>query len=199
MGGILTMTREPGGFSTLTYEFTAFGGAVAPRMVSWLTSAIRNARIFRLPIVISPQLVPAVDFGVSASADFSGVPWANNQPWSNGSNWAFEPIAPVASLGLKGSTQIIIDMTELGQILWHGHVIGEGRNAYMVDDIEYEGVYAYATVSPPLRRTVNVGSRVLFRPYMTGICTSPDGFEDMFDRAGIVRPGTVTFTEVPAE
>lgn len=190
------VSREPGGWGTLDYEFNAFGGAVSPRLVSWLLSAVRNGRVFRLPIVISPQLVSAEALGVSASTEWEGLPWANDQPWSNGKNWDFSPVAPVAASGLAGSTTLSIDLGAFGQVLWNGHVIGEGDHAYWVDDVSYAGSVATVTVSPPLRRDVTTSSLIKFRPIMTGLCTAPETFESMFEPAGIVRPGAVRFTEV---
>lgn len=195
-GGVPSVTREPGGWATLDYEFSALGGAYGPRLVSWLLSAVRNWRPFTIPIVISPQLVPATEFGVAASLEWQGLPWDNDQPWSNGENWTFSPVAKVATMALKGSTTLIVDMAILGDILRHGHVIGVGQNAYLVDDLDTSGTSAVVTVSPPLRRSAFVGDLVRFRPWMTGVCTTPETFETLFDPGGLVRPGSIRFTEV---
>lgn len=201
LGGVATLSREPGGgWATLDYEFPPFvDRTAAPRLVSWLMMAVRNGRVFRLPIVVSPQLVPASAFNpaFSVATDRYGLPWSNRRSWANGENWAFNPMArAVGGTVPAGSTQLLIDMTSYGQILWHGHVIGEGAHAYLVEDIEYEGAAARVTVTPPLRRAVASGARIKFRPTMTGVCTTPESFEALYEPGGFIRPGSISFTEV---
>lgn len=194
-GGVLNVYREAGGRAALEATFSNFGGVNA-RLISWLTSLVMNGRVFRFPLSRCPQLVSARDLGLSASLEWDGLPWDNDQPFDNDENWAFEPVVEASAAALKGSATLVLDVGDTGEALQHGHVIGHADRAYMVEAIDYDGTEATLTVSPPLRVAVADGDLVTFRPSMLCSVEDPGAFRSMFDVGGIIQPGSLTLREV---
>lgn len=196
-GGARTFSPEPGGRALLEWTFNYQGKVAAPRLFSWLMSKVSNGSIFRLRLLPSAQLISGSELGVEVPAGYEedGVPWDGDLYWDNDLGWEFEVGAAATAIALEGSTTIAIDMTGMALDLGHGHAIGFGGSAYIVDDIEYSGSIATITVTPPVRKAVAVGDFVTFSPDFYGVCMDPETFKSLFDPSGIIRPGSIKFAE----
>lgn len=196
-GGARTFSPEPGGRAILEWTFNPQQSVSAPRMFSWLLSKVANGAVFRLRLLPSAQTIDGADLGfdVPPSYDGLGIPWEGDIYWDNGFGWDVEYGAPVGAAGVEGSTTLVVNFGTLDRSLGHGHVIGVGGAAYVVDDIAYIGSVATITVAPPLRTNASIGDFVTFRPTFLGVCTDPSAFKAMFDVSGIIRPGSITFAE----
>lgn len=198
-GGARVMTPEPGGRGILNIEFNLqLRDMKANPIVSWIGTMIANGNIFRIPIGCTPQLVKALDLGLSVGGD--ELPWAADgmmpeAPWDNGQNWAFDILADAASTALAGTTTLKLDMGDLLPGLRHGHLIGHEDVTYLIEDIEYEGSIATITVNPPLRKNVSQGDVITFRPKMLGIARNPEAFRSLYEPSNLIRLGSVEFVE----
>lgn len=197
IGGVMERSPEPGGRSSMDVAFNYMRDDLTGRQVSWLTSAIKNGRVFSVPIFRSLQVVELT--GVGSTADSLGIPWDNDQPWDNGWGWEYEPIIAATVAALKGTLTLTIDLSYFGQVLQIGHVIGPASGgAHIVDDIEYESdlsSIATVTVSPPWRKNIDVAEMISLRPKMFATVENPDSFKSMFEGGKFIRPGNITFTE----
>lgn len=182
VGGTMGLNPEPGGRAELHLNFSTFVTDAANRAASWLISRITNGAIMRIRLSDTVQLVPWADLDIDAS----GQAWANGEPWSGGALWRSSPFAPVAAAGLKGEEQVAIDLSLLGDVVKIGHVLGfflDGYDfAHVVMDVDYDAGAATVTISPPLRRDVAAGERLLFRPSMLVTCKNAPEVAGTFRR-----------------
>ena len=195
-GGILVGHPEPGGRSAMQVTFKTAGPCVVA-MDSWVMSKMRPQTVFRVAVHRSRQLVDFADLGLTVPSGYDGVgiPWEGDLYWSNDMGWAYDPAAIAGAIGAEGSTTLVIDMTGYDHGLSHGHVIGVGDRAYLVDDITYDGDTATVTVTPPLRDAVAVGDFITFRPKMLATVQDPESFRSMFRHRKYLQPGSITFVE----
>lgn len=197
IGGALSESPEPGGRAMLDVSFNAMKTA-SNVDASWTMSRILGGSIMCVPIVSSPQLVPAADLD---GAEFDlGVPWGNDQPWGNGENWAYDPSSIVTEIALAGSASFKADLSGYGEVLTVGHVIGFKSGSYhfahVVMNISYSAAsVATVQVSPPLRRDLAVGAEMMFRPKFMGVARDASSFKSAYTPAGVVQPGRVEFIE----
>jgi hypothetical protein len=199
VAGARIASPEPGGLAMLEATFSANGGRSnrgQARRVSWLLSKVGNQSVFRFRLSRSPQLVSAADLGLDPQLEVSGVSWDNGQPFDNGLNFMFMPIALAGAAALEGTTVLVLELAQYGEVLQFGHLIGHDSRTYHVDAIDYDGAgSATLTVSPPLRADIEIGDAFTFRPSMLCTVQDPAAFRSMFDAGGIVVPGSVTLLE----
>lgn len=201
-GGIRVTSPEPGGRAFLETELSLQTTEWDAPFSSWLMSKT-NGDIFRIKLVATPQVVPALALGVIVP-ESRGVPWAaegayDRSPWDNGRNWALGDTAAVTvGISLEGSQYLTVDLTGFGPVIKHGHVIGHSDNSYMVDDIEYDGDIAVITVKPPLRANVIAGDLVLFRPNFLGSISNGAELRASYEamNVGNIQPARIIFSEV---
>lgn len=194
LGGASVETPAIGGRASLSMQFTHLPRA-ANVDASWTYSRARNGSVFRIPIRCTDQLVSASDLN---PPDTDGIPWANVQPWANGENWDWNPTATV-SAALKGTVQVTVDLSEYGQVIRIGHVVGFTVGAYdfahIVMDIQSSGDDATLTLDPPLRRSISDGDSLRFRPSMLAVCRNPGDLAGMFEYGRYTQPGAALFVE----
>lgn len=196
LGGYVSGNPEPGGRGELIMNFNAFATEQANLDASWTISRILNKTVFRVGLYNSVQLVKASAFG---DLDPDGNPWANDQPWANGQNWAASPTAPVAASALQGEVFCTVDLSEYGNILQNGHVIGFNAEdldtAHTVMDISYAEGVATIELAPPLRRDLSVTDVMLFRPKMLVTCSNGREVMGNFQSGRHMTFGTARFVE----
>lgn len=193
-GGARITSSEPGGNAVLEIQPSLQFNERDYPLSSWLMSKI-NGEIFSIRLAPTPQV---------ASARVSGVPWGAetiypDSPWSNQENWSGDLAATYLSAALEGSNTLRIDMSEMGPVLRHGHVIGHMGNCYMVDDIVYNTAgIATITTKPPLRKNVAIGDTVYFRPYFTGSISNGQEIRKTYDAEnnGAIQLERIIFNEV---
>ncbi|MEL7281345.1 MAG: hypothetical protein AAGK79_13380 [Pseudomonadota bacterium] len=196
-GGARTESPEPGGRAELFWSFRRFGTTQQNRDASWLASRMLNGNVLRVPLVIGVQLVPETD--LTPPADL-GLTWANDKPWSNKKNWRWNPRVAVTVAALKGATSLTVDMSDFGEVLQIGHVIGftvDGYEfAHMVMDVEYtDAGAATITVEPPLRRAVTTDDTMQFRPKMLVVCRNAREVGTQFQRGLHMQFAAAQFVE----
>lgn len=197
LGGFLTENPEPGGRATLSMSFSTLKKA-SNLNASWTYSRIMNGNLMRIPVYFTDQLVPYSDLD---NADFeNGIPWSAGQPWGNGENWAYSPSAPIVFLAAKGADRFSVRLSDLGDILKIGHVIGFYLGGYdfahIVMDIDYDsdGV-GTVKIQPPLRRELTTDDVMLFRPKMIVKCINAAAFASSFRLGRYTKPGDAQFVE----
>lgn len=198
LGGFSTESPEPGGRYEIMMGFAPFATQEANLDASWTIGRILNGSIMRVRMFDTVQLVPDADLGVGGFEN--GVPWGAGQPWANDENWALNPFAHVAAAAAKGSTQVSVDMADLGKVLMIGHVVGFALDGYdfahMVMDISYdEDDVAALTISPPLRRPVTTDDDLLFRPTVTVTCINSREVMGQFQSGRHMQFNSATFVE----
>lgn len=190
-GGARITSPEPGGFSKLQIQPSLQIGEWTYPLSSWLMSKT-NGQILRVRLAPTPQ--------VAGNVIYSSVPWGNpDSPWSNNQNWVGDLVASYLTEALQGSNVVVIDMSQIGQVLQRGHVIGHQNVTYLVDDISYDGLnIATVSLTPPLRANVEPGDLVYFRPWFTGSIDAGSDFLTTYDaeNVGNIQIGTMTLTEV---
>ena len=197
LGGALTSYGVAGGRIMLDMAFSTLKRE-ANTDASWTYSQVMAQEILRIPIRCSDQLVPSADLGGAALAD--GIPWDGGQPWATGENWAWSPFAPLAADALRGAETFTVDMSDAGQVLDLGHVIGFAKGvvetAHVVMAIEYDADdVATVTVQPSLRRAMDAGDQMLFRPSILATCQNPEALAATFSYGRYTQPGAVRFVE----
>lgn len=200
--GVQVLSPEPGGRAYMDVAFRTMAECDT-LAAAWVASIGRNGAVWRVPVFNSTQLVSPAALGVDAAWDTLGVPWAHDQPWSNGLGWAFEPSAAVSAPAPDGAISVTVDTAGLGRVIERGHVVGfrsgEKVSAHHVDLIDYSGAAATLTISPPLRFDVAADARMSLRPKMLATIRDADGFRAMFERGRhrgeYMTPGNATFVE----
>lgn len=185
-GGARITSPEPGGFAMLEIQ-PSWQEEWSTPFSSWLMSKT-NGQILRVQLAPTPQ--------VASSAGRSAMrPDHMDLPVSQGQ---FDLVSTFAAASLEGSNQVTIEMDGIGQLLAFGHVIGHAYETYLIDEIEYVGTNAVATVMPPLRRDIAIGDPALFRPYFTGQIINGGDIRASYDaeNRGMVQPGKIILTEV---
>lgn len=193
-GGARIVSPEPGGRSVLEMKLAYQIGEWDIPFSSWLMSKIAGA-IFRVQLINTPQVVLPSAYGGTNTP----VPWDGDISWNNSQNWAgdgFYLETTIASL--EGSTQLTIDTLAYGEILRHGHVIGNGNNCYIIDDIEYVGSIATITVSPPLRNDIAIGGMIYTKPYFLGSISNGAEVRQAYEasKLGGIQLNRIVFNEV---
>lgn len=196
LGGAMVSNPEPGGRAELIMDFARFVTPQQNTDASWLASRITNGAVMRVRLAQSVQLVPWADLDIADT----GQTWANGEAWANDALWRASPYAVIAAGASEGSETLVVDMSVLGRVLKIGHVIGAFRDGYdfahMVMDIEYDDDDAATlTVSPPLRRDMGAGGRILFRPAMLGVCANASEVAGTFLRGLHGQFGAVRMVE----
>lgn len=188
-GAVRILSPEPGGRSVLEMQIALQVREWEYPESSWLMS-MGNGEIFRVRLAPTPQVI---------SARTVGVPWNTDQPWSNLEPWAGDITAVYAVASLEGSTTLTIDMEGLGDIIRRGHVIGHSDNCYMIQKVAYDAGTQRATLSvtPPLRKDVEVGDQTFFRPYFLGTIGNIEQVRATYDaeRVGHIQIGSISFQE----
>lgn len=203
-GGARIVSPEAGGGrAMLEMELSFQTNEWVNPLMSWLMSKI-NGDIFRVQLIRTPQLVSNVALGGSENIT-GGVRWAATgifpqYPWDNGQPWADDGyFFDAANIALEGSQILSINMSAVGEVLKHGHVIGHADHSYMIDDIEYsETGIATITVKPALRDNVNVGDMIYTRPYFLGTIANGDEIRSSYDiqNVGHIELSRILFQEV---
>jgi|SRR5882757_763451 len=195
VGGVRMISPEPGGRASLELQPSLQVGEWQYPVSSWLMSKI-NGDIFRIRLAPTPQIATRISGGVPWGA--SGI--YPDSPWSNQENWEGDVVAQFKSVAFQGSNTVQIDMSFLGQILQHGHVIGHGDNCYIVDDISYNNTNNMATVvvNPPFRKNVAINDLALMRPFFLGTISNGDEMRTTYDaeNVGYIQLGRIKFNEV---
>ncbi|QDP65859.1 MAG: hypothetical protein Unbinned7865contig1001_58 [Prokaryotic dsDNA virus sp.] len=200
LGGAMISNPEPGGRSEINMSFSAFTSEAQNVDASWTISQILNGAVMRIPVFgYTVQTLSAASAGGSVSNE-DGLPWGNDQNWSNGMGWEWNPTVSVTASALKGSTLVSVDMSALGEVLLIGHVIGFNVNGYdfahKVMAISYDGSdVATLTISPPLRRDLTTDSEMTFRPKMLVTCSNAREVAGMFSRGRHMQFNTAQFVE----
>lgn len=194
LGGAMVESPNPAGRATLRFEFAKFALEADNLEASWMATAIRAGRVFRIPLYESVQLVPAADLGLT-----DGITWSNGQLWANGFGWASNPTAEVQNDWPAGGVSFKARMGPVGQVLKLGHVIGFTVGAYdfahVVTDIVYNGGVATITIDPPLRRDVVDGDLMKFRPKMLATCRNAAEVVGTFQSGRNMAFGAAVFVE----
>lgn len=171
-GEVLVESPEPGGRFEVHMNFAPFATEEDNLDASWTVSRITNSNIMRVRLYQTIQIVEASALG-DADVD-NGIPWANEEPWANGENWAYSPSSPVAATAEKGAASYTVDLSDVGQVLKIGHVVGffiDGYDfAHIIMDVSYTDDVATVTVEPPLRRALTTEHRMLYRPKVLVTC-----------------------------
>lgn len=195
-GGARITSPEPGGFSVLEIQPSLQTGEWEYPVSSWLMSK-SNGQILRVRLAPTPQVASA------RSLDMGSVPWRAETiypeaPWSNMQNWSGDLVATFIDPVHEGTNVVRIDMSQVGPILRHGHVIGHRNVTYLVDDIEYDGAVAIVTVTPPLRNEMPYGDVCFFRPWFTGSIANPGDFRNTYDaeNVGNIQLNKIILNEV---
>ncbi|SDI95734.1 hypothetical protein [Salipiger marinus] len=197
LGGFLTENPEPGGRYHLRMSFPPFWKDRARNKdASWTITRLSAGAIMRIPLLPSVQLVSAADLGGTDA----GQPWANGEPWANSENWGWRPAAPVAASAARGSASFQADLSEFGQVLVIGDVIGFSQGnldfAHKVMDISYSaGDVATISVSPPLRRAVTTDDAMQFRPRVMVVCRNAASALVGLTRRNRISLGELQFVE----
>ena len=187
-GGAQFITPEPGGFSTLEIAPALIDTEWDAPLASWIMSKT-SGQVFRIRLAPSPQVAFSQQRGAVA------VPWSNGATWSNQEKWDGDFTARFAGAALKGSLITQVDLTGVGPILSPGHVIGHRSECYLVDEIEYDGNTAFATVTPPLRRDIAAGDDCYLRPWFTGRISNGAEIRAAYNSMGHVKPGNIVLQE----
>lgn len=166
-GGIRISSPSPGGFGFLDIQPALQIREWDYPLSSWLMSKT-NGEILRVRLAPTPQICNGLQLRTSNILWDTDLLWSNFQPWAN------DLTAMFSANALEGSTSVQIDMSNLGQLLQVGHVIGHQFSTYIIDEITYDA-YDSATVvvKPPLRRDIADGDFVNFRPFFTGSIANP--------------------------
>lgn len=195
LGGVSVSNPEPGGNATLKMDFNPFATEAANIDASWTISRIQSGAIMRVPLFCSVQLVSSAGLG----AGVGDLPWSNDELWSNDQGWASTPSAPVAAPAQRGSQTCTVDLSDYGQILKIGHVIGFNSGKYsfahIVMDIDYTGGDAEISISPPLRRALTTDSYLTFRPKMMVQCRNAEEVAGTFRAGRHVQLNSAEFIE----
>ena len=188
-GSVRMLSPEPGGRSVLELEIALSVREWEFPFASWLMSK-GNGEVFRIRMAPTPQVVSAREPGTLWSRD---VLWANHQPWANDITLTY------ATDALEGSSTVQVVMTGFGDIVRHGHVIGHGDSAYIVDDIVFDAdtQTSIITVKPPLRRNITANDFAYFRPFFTGTISNIGEVRATYDASnnGAIQPGKFVFAE----
>lgn len=187
-GGAQFITPEPGGFSVLEIEPTVVVTEYSYPLASWVMS-LTSGQVFRFRLAPSPQVA------YSRKRGMTGVPWSNDQPWINQQNWDGDFTATYAANSPKGSLLVSFDLTGVGPIVGPGHVIGHGYESYLIDEIEYTGDIATATITHPLRRDVSIGDNCYLRPWFTGRISNGGNMRAPYNSVGHVKMGNIVLHE----
>lgn len=190
-GGARIFSPDIGGVGSLIMQPSLQVREWDHPIMSWLMSQM-NGQIFKIRLAATPQIMRA------PSPSGEPVPWDGGILWDNDQPWAGDLFSEYTSAALEGTTTVTIDMTQYGQTLRPGHVIGHAFDCYLVDEIEYDGDIATVTVKPPLRRNIAAGDITLFRPYFTGQIATDQEFKTTYDAInnGAIKVGSITFAEV---
>lgn len=198
VGGAYGSNPEPGGRFVIQCEFPAFGDAQAVRDWSWTMSRAKGGAVFRVALWVNQQMVSADDL----NGNRNGATWSNGQTWDNGQRWQFDPFEEVLEAALAGSTTIKFRSANHGQIVQIGHVIGlmdpdtaKYDFSHVVEDVEYDGGPATATISPPLRKRMAVGTLVRFRPRCLVTVQDPESLASPLEYNKFARSGGVRLVE----
>lgn len=191
-GGARIASPEPGGFSMLEIQTSLWVNEWEYPTASWLMSKL-NGQVFRVRLAPTPQ----VAWSQRRQGNIS-VPWDDELLWSNQEMWGGDFSAVYATAALEGTSEVTIDLTGAGEVLQNGHVIGHGYSCYTIDDIEYDGDIATATLSPPLRQNVAINDQAPLRPWFTGAIGNPSEVRAMYESSnnGHIQLGKIVLNEV---
>lgn len=200
-GGARISSPEPGGRAYLEVELALQVNERNAPFASWLMSKT-NGDIFKTQLVRTPQIVSDEALGVINGS--AGVPWAEQSAypknrWDNLANWSTaDVVVSTDGTALEGETTITINMTNYGQILTYGHVIGHGDYSYIIDDIEYNDDVATVTIKPPLRKDVAINDLIYFRPFFLGSISNGSEIRASYEASnnGHIQLPRLIFSEV---
>ncbi len=196
LGGALVDNPEPGGRGVLLTDFSPFAAELANLAASWTMTMLQSGVIFRVPIWDSVQLVPEADITGTAAATSQ----TTDDMFSTDSLVRWDPNVPVTTAAAKGDITIIADFSEIGRVIWPGHVVGftytDYHVAHKVVSIAYDPSNELTlTIWPPLRRAVVVDAPLRLRPMMTATCQNPEGVIAPFRSGRSVGFGSARFVE----
>ena len=190
-GSVRIISPEPGGRSVLEMQIALQVQEWDYPISSWLMSK-GNGQVFRIRMAPTPQVLSARNPGVLWSPE-PGVLWSGDVPWQ-GDITAF-----YSATALEGQQVLRVNMTGYGDIARPGHVIGHLNHTYMIDEIKYDADTSIATitVTPPLRKNVQIADAAFFRPYYLGTIANIGEVRTTYDAEnnGHIQPGKIVFAE----
>ena len=186
--------RVPGGRIMAKATFAKIG----PETLNWYhwLCGVLKGNTFRLPLDKSGQVATSAAMTAAAATYATGIPFSNNQPFSTGYGFQFQPTADVVSTVLEGETTVTLDLVRWPGVLTLGKLFGLGYGVYHVQEIEYDGTVATITFDPPARRDILAGELAELRPTLFCKATNPDAFLEAVQYARIASPGSLTLREV---
>lgn len=190
-GGARMMSAEPGGFAVLDIQPALQVNEWDYPETSWLMSQT-NGKVLLLRLAPTPQICG----GQALVRD--GVTWDDDLLWSNNQAWAGDFELTFTSAASEGSTTVRIDTGLYGAILRRGHVIGHGYSAYKIDEIRYlTNTLVEVSVTPPFRKTVVIGDKMLSRPYFMGMISNTSDIIESYDseNVGHIQMPKITLVE----
>lgn len=198
-GSAQVTSPEPGGRAFLEIELALQTDEWENPFSSWIMSKT-NGDIFKVQLVKTPQVVPAGKLNVSAA----GIPWGAetiypDSKWNNDEFWSSDDIyVPSNGAFYDGQNVISVNVSEFGQVLKHGHVIGAGDYSHIIDDISYSGNIATLTIKPPLRKDVSSGEQIYLRPWFLGRIVNGSEMRATYRKQneGHIQPSRIVFAEV---
>lgn len=200
IGGARVGNPEPGGVAELVCGWNALGrGNSIGRDVSWTISRILSRNIMRFSLCNSPQLVPAADLGVTDLVS-GGLPWDGPLLWDNGQPWDWDVRVPVSVAASRGASEVVLDLSTVGEVLQIGHVIGVSVDGYdfahKVMDVTYDASdVATAQISPPLRRALTTSHEMSFRPKMLVTCANAREVASLYEYRSFSALNQARFVE----
>jgi hypothetical protein len=183
-GGAQIITPEPGGFGVLEIEPSLHTSEWLEPFASWIMSKL-NGQILRVRLAPTPQIA----WSQRRLNNLSQL-WINDTV-SNDAEAKFTTVA------LEGTTEVVIDLTPFGRILRPGHVIGHQFNTYLIEEIEYTGSIATASILTPLRYDIAINDVALLRPYFQGRIGNRDEVRSTYRSAdnGHIQMGKIVLNE----
>jgi hypothetical protein len=192
-GGARIMSPDVGGFAMLEIQPSMQTREWEYPFSSWLMSKC-NGQILRVRMAPTPQVLSkrSLQSAYWDGDDDPELPWSNEEPWEG------DLAAVYSVVSLKGSLQVTVDMSVIGEFLRVGHVIGHKNACYMVDEIDYdEDSVATIRVTPPLRDAVAINDPVYFRPWFTGVIANASEIRATYDaeNVGYIQLGKIVLSE----
>ena len=174
-GGAQFIVPEVGGFGQLEIQPALMVDEWALPLASWIMSK-GNGAVVRVRLAPTPQIAWSARKFQSVSPVYNyTTPFGGELPWEG------DAIATFDAAALEGAVSVDVDMTNFGQILQVGHVIGHAYETYLIDAVSWTGMVATLTISPPLRRDVAEDDPALLRPWFTGRILNAGEFNKMYE------------------
>ncbi|NOV15871.1 hypothetical protein E5S70_07190 [Ensifer adhaerens] len=196
-GSFNQTVASPFGSWRWQFTFPVSKDAKFRRYRGWVTALHAGANATRVPFG-DPDMMTLLEAGISASPaqERLGMPWGNDEPWSNGQNWAVT--AP--NVGLAAVAEIDTTIIRLQDSFW-GHRLQPGDylgffplhfGLYTVTEERGSGEYR---IWPPLRKALTTGDFATLYPVLAMRLESEDAASAVRGVA-YAEEATVTLVEV---